>query len=80
MSRSPYYFSLVFAAAATSLVAFSAHAIPFLPYRSPLPLPNVTLVAEICAAGYTLHPRLHLCVAKPTCGEGSTSHPRLVSA
>jgi hypothetical protein len=77
MSRSPYYFSLVFAAAATSLVAFSAHAIPFLPYRSPLPLPNVTLVAEICAAGYTLHPRLHLCVAKPTCSEGSTWHPRL---
>jgi hypothetical protein len=57
MSRS-YYFSLVGAAVAASLVAFSAH-------------------AQTCAAGYTLHPRLHLCVAKPTCPEGSTLNPRL---
>lgn len=76
MSRSSY-FSLVCAVVAVSLVAFSAHAISFLPYNLPLPEPNVTLVAETCSAGYTLHPRLHLCVAKPTCGEGSTWHPRL---
>src|SRR5262245_26733728 len=33
--------------------------------------------AQTCAAGYTLHPRFHLCVAKPACAEGSTLHPRL---
>jgi len=75
MSRSTHYFTLVCAVVVASLIALSAHAIPF--YHSPLPAPNVTLVAETCATGYTLHPRLHLCVAKPTCGEGATWHPRL---
>jgi len=76
MSRS-HYFSLVCTVVAASLVAFRADAIPFLPYNSSLSAPNVTLVAETCAAGYTLHPRLHLCVGKPTCGPGSAWHPRL---
>ena len=72
-----HYFSMVCVVLAASLVAFGAHAIPFLPYNSPLAAPNVTLAAETCPAGYTLHPRLNLCVAAPTCGEGATLHPHL---
>ena len=75
MSRS-YYFSLGCTVVAASLVAFSARAIPFLPYDSPPSAPDVMLVAY-CAAGYTMHPRLHRCVAEPTCPAGSTMHPQL---
>ena len=49
-------------------------------------LPAATLIASLvassahaqtCAAGYTMHPRLHACVAEPICGEGAILHPRL---
>lgn len=50
------------AVALTSLVTFGAHAAP---------------VTATCPAGYTMHPRLNLCVTAPTCAEGATLHPRL---
>jgi hypothetical protein len=72
------YFPLACAALAGSLVAVSAQAMLFSSRDSQLTVPDVTLVAEEeCPAGYTLHPRLHLCVAEPTCPPGSTLHPRL---
>jgi hypothetical protein len=76
MSRSRH-FPLVCAVALASLVAPSAQAIPFLPHDSPAATPNATLVADTCPAGYTLHPRLHVCVTKPACAAGYTLHPRL---
>ena len=71
------YFPLACAALAAWLVAVSAQAMPFLSHDWQLTVPNVTLVAEECPAGYTLHPRVNLCVAEPTCPPGSTLHPRL---
>jgi hypothetical protein len=38
---------------------------------------QATPAAEECPAGYTLHPRLGLCVAEPTCPAGSAMHSRL---
>ena len=72
------YFFLACAALAASLVAVSAQAMSFSSH-SQLAVPNVTLVAEECPTGYTLHPRLNLCVAEPirpprsTCIRDSTS-------
>ena len=57
--------------------ASSAQAMPFSSHGSQLTAPDATLVADECPTGYTLHPRLHLCVAEPTCPSGSTLHPRL---
>jgi hypothetical protein len=48
-----------------------------LSHGSELTVPGVTLVADECPAGYTLHPQIDLCVAQPTCPPGSTLHPRL---
>jgi hypothetical protein len=77
MFRMPY-FPLACAALAASLVGVSAQAMPFSSHDSRLTVPDVTLVAEEeCPAGYTLHPRLHLCVTAPTCPLGSTWHPQL---
>jgi hypothetical protein len=70
------YFPLACAALAGWLVAVSAQAMPFPPRDPQLTVP-VTQVAEECPPGYTLHPRLNLCVAQPTCPPGSTLHPRL---
>jgi hypothetical protein len=71
------YFPFACAALTALLVASSAQAMPFSSHSSQLTVPDATLVADECAAGYTLHPRLHLCVAEPTCPAGSTLHPRL---
>jgi hypothetical protein len=71
------YFPLACAALAASVIAVSAQAMPFPSHDSQLTVPDVTLVADECPAGYTLHPRLNLCVVQPTCPPGSTLHPRL---
>ena len=78
MSVGMSHFRLACAALAASLVAASAQAVPFSSHDSQRTVPDVTLVAEEeCPAGYTLHPRLHLCAAEPTCPPGSILHPRL---
>ena len=71
------HFPFACLALASAFVAPSAQALPFSSYDSQLTAPDVTLVAEGCGPGYTMHPRLHLCVAEPTCPAGSTLHPRL---
>jgi hypothetical protein len=71
------HFPLACAALAASLFALSAQAMPFSSHGSQLAVPNVTLVADECPPGYTLHPQLNLCVAPPTCPPGSTLHPKL---
>ena len=70
-------FPLACAVMAASLVGASAQAMPVPSNNSPLAIPNVTLAAAECPAGYTWHPRLDFCVAAPTCPPGSTLHPRL---
>lgn len=71
------YFPVTRAAFAALLLAESAQAMPFSSHSSQLTVPNVTLVADECPSGYTLHPQINLCVAEPTCPPGSTLHPRL---
>jgi hypothetical protein len=78
MSRMSY-FPLACAALTASFVAVSAQAMSFASPNSEHTMP-VTLAAEVageCPEGYTMHPRLHMCVAQPTCPPGSTLHPRL---
>jgi hypothetical protein len=58
------YFLGACAALAASLVASSIQAMPLLSHDRQLTVPDMTLVAEKCAAGYTLHPRLDLCVTR----------------
>jgi hypothetical protein len=72
------YFPLAGAAMATWLLGANAQAMPFSSHDSQPAAPDVTLAAAAeCPPGYTLHPRLGLCVVAPTCPPGSTLHPRL---
>jgi hypothetical protein len=71
------YFPLAGAAMAAWLLGANAQAMPFSSHDSQPAAPDVTLAAAECPPGYTLHPRLGLCVVAPTCPPGSTLHPRL---
>ena len=71
------YFLRACTVLAASLVASSTQAMPLWSHDPQLAVPDVRLVADECPTGYTLHPRLGLCVEEPTCPEGSTLHPRL---
>jgi|SRR5579883_1794942 hypothetical protein len=65
------------AALASSLITFSAQATPLSSHDAQLTAPDLMLVAQTCAPGYTMHPRLRRCVAQPACPEGASMHPRL---
>ena len=71
------YFPLACAMVVVLAVAESPQAMPFSPHASQLTVPDLTLVADECPEGYTLHPQLNLCVGQPTCPPGSTLHPQL---